>query len=83
MTCPRPTAGPAVKWVSIKEAAHITGVSARTLNRWAQLKLIEADRMASGHGQWLIALNEYRNPISTTPFAAGATPRPVAAPATA
>ncbi|MFP2962006.1 MerR family DNA-binding transcriptional regulator [Myxococcus sp. 1LA] len=70
--CPRPTAGPAVHWLSIKEAAHRTGISPRTLNRWAQLGLIEADRMASGHGQWLIAINERGNPISTTPFVPGA-----------
>lgn len=57
-----------MRWLSIKEAAEVTGCSARTLHRWAQEGLIEADRLASGRGEWRIAINAYNYPISVTPF---------------
>lgn|GEM_PF-6705536 len=68
----RPSAGPATDWVSVKEAAHRSKISARTLTRWAANGLIFADRLGSGCGGWMVALNARGYPISTTPFRAGA-----------
>jgi predicted site-specific integrase-resolvase len=52
----------------VKEAAHRSGISARTLQRWALEGVIVADRLASGVGEWRIALNAHNLPISTTPY---------------
>ncbi|TQF17230.1 MerR family DNA-binding transcriptional regulator [Myxococcus llanfairpwllgwyngyllgogerychwyrndrobwllllantysiliogogogochensis] len=68
-----PTSGPPTQWPSIKEAAHLSNISARTLNRWADEGLILADRLGSGRGAWLVALNARNLPISTKPFRADAT----------
>jgi hypothetical protein len=70
-----PTAGPATEWLSVKEAAFKTTIPARTLSRWAASGLILADRLASGVGQWLIAINAHGRPISRKPFTPAAPER--------
>ncbi|AGC45453.1 hypothetical protein MYSTI_04153 [Myxococcus stipitatus DSM 14675] len=86
MTCNNyemPTAGPPARWVAIKVAAHDASISCRTLNRWADEGLILADRLGSGRGSWLIALNAHGLPISTQPFRAGLSVAPDASGETA
>lgn len=60
--------GPPVEWLSVKDAADVFNVSESTLRRHIRANHLLHDCSFSGEGNYVIAINKHRNPISTRPY---------------